>query len=94
MKAIILGPLVLCIAGLVFAATPTSKRVVPTGAVNPNLDPDIDNIYQNFQQRGFKVYLSTPNLSELREGEMVIVSSTTKSIMFRINDTLYKATAN
>lgn len=82
--------------GKAYPATQTSARVVQAGQIDPNASLDVQNIYNNFQQKGFKVFLSTPSVNELREGEVVIVSSTTKSIMFRVNDTLWnlKAVSN
>ena len=41
------------------------------------------------QSKEFDVYKSSPNLSDLRDGEIVLVSSTTKSLMARIGQSVY-----
>lgn len=57
------------------------------------VDAEFFNVSQNLQGRQFYIYLSTPNFSELQDGEVVIVSSGTfNKLMFRSGQELYSVT--
>jgi len=53
------------------------------------------NVTDNAQDRQFRIVSSTPVLSELRDGEIVIVSSGTYGkVMFRSNQEIYAVDAS
>ena len=53
-------------------------------------DDEFTNIYQQAQSKNFRVYTATPNLSDIQDGEVVIVSTTSYAkIMFRQNQEVY-----
>ena len=53
-------------------------------------DTEFTNIYSQSQSNQFKVILATPSLADLKDGEIVIVSSGTyQKIMFRQNQEIY-----
>ncbi len=54
------------------------------------IDREIENIEQSVQSKQFTVLQSTPNLSQLRDGEIALVSSgTVTRLMFREGQEIY-----
>ena len=54
------------------------------------VDQEIKNLENAVQNKEFTIKSSTPNLSDLRDGEFVIVSSGTfTKVMFRRNQEIY-----
>jgi hypothetical protein len=54
------------------------------------LEQEFNHIENSVQDRQFTVVQSTPNLGDLRDGEMVIVSSGTYTkLMFRMNEEIF-----
>jgi len=49
---------------------------------------EFNNIYMNAQSKQFAIFRSTPNLNELQDGQMVIVSSINKGIAWRDGTTV------
>lgn len=47
------------------------------------------NLYDNVQSRQFRVVTSTPNVNNLIEQEIVILNSTTKQLVTRLDNNLY-----
>ena len=53
-------------------------------------DREFKNIYETGQGRNFTVLNSTPNLNDIEDGEVVIVSSTSYTkLMFRMGQEIY-----
>ena len=54
---------------------------------------EMRNIYDNLQDKGFTVYLATPNLTDMKDGEMGIYASTTSlgqvALILRQGTTMY-----
>ena len=50
------------------------------------IQAEFDNVFANAQDQGFFVFKSTPNLNQLKDNQIVIVSSGTYTkLMFRRN---------
>lgn len=75
-----------CLCLLLIAAT---NQVHNTYKSEQQIYNEFRNVYGNMQSKEFDVYKSSPNLSDLRDGEIVLVSSTTKSLMARIGQSVY-----
>ena len=65
-------------------------QVYPTHDTTEKIDSEISNIENDLQSKQFTVVFATPNLNDLKDGEIVIVStgSYTK-MMFRQNQEIY-----
>lgn len=53
---------------------------------------EISNIYSTFQTRQFRVVTSSPTASQLREREIVLVSTSATSIFTKIDGATYSVT--
>ena len=49
---------------------------------------EFTNVFKNMQSK-IRVFTSTPNLTDIGDGELVLVSSTTKSMMFRFDEKVW-----
>ena len=74
------------IPGLAWGLSPVNNDFKDT-----SLDVEFKNIYDNAQAKEFRVFRSTPPLSELRNMEGAIVSSNTLVyFIFRADENLYR----
>lgn len=55
---------------------------------------EFNNIYLNAQSKQFEIFKTTPNLNQLQDGQIVLVSSTNKGIAWRDGQTVYFQTAS
>lgn len=57
---------------------------------NPNdIYSEFEYFYRKAQDKQFKIFTASPTLNQLENGEMVILSSTTKNIFTRIENSLF-----
>lgn len=78
MRWIILS-LFLCAFSPIYSQHDTKEKV----------DNEFKNGYDQMQPRQFTVVTSTPNLSDFRDGEMVIFSSGAVKVMVRVGQEIY-----
>jgi len=52
---------------------------------------EFEYLYRKVQNRQFKIFTTSPVLSDLQNGEIVILSSTTKNLFTRIDQSLFFA---
>lgn len=57
-------------------------------------DDEFTNIYGQAQSSQFKVVASTPNLTDLKDGEVVIFSTGAVKLMFRNGQDIYAVTVS
>lgn len=50
---------------------------------------EFDNVYNSLQDRSFKIFRSTPAISEMRNGEIVIYSSGSTKFMVRVDTQIF-----
>lgn len=55
---------------------------------------EFNNIYLNAQSKQFTVFKTTPNLNDLQDGQIVLVSSTNKGLAWRDGQTVYFQTSS
>lgn len=66
-------------------------RIHPTYDRPADIQDEFANVQNDLQPKEFTVFQSTPNLGDLRDGELVIVSSGAYvKMMFRQNQEIYK----
>ena len=82
MKRLLWGLLILPLLGLTPVFNDYSDK--------EQIGIEFKNVYDGAQSRQFTVWKTTPGLSELRDGEMVIYSSGTVFLMLRDNQDLYQ----
>ena len=61
---------------------------------NGKINDEVKNIEQDLQSKSFRVFTTTPNLSDLQDGEIVIFSSGAVKIMFRNLNDVYSVNAS
>ncbi len=66
-------------------------EIYPRHDTEFSVSEEFANVYDEAQARQFTVYATTPALSDLRDGEIVILSSNTYSVLiWRTLDDLWK----
>lgn len=70
---------------LLLALTPINNRFDKERAIYD----DLQNIYLNVQPRQYRLFTSTPNLGDLQDKEVVLVSTGTNALFTRIGQTRY-----
>ena len=58
------------------------------------INEEFQNVEDDLQSQQYRVFSSTPNLSELKDGQIVIFSSGAIKIMFRQNNDIYSVNAS
>ena len=53
------------------------------------IDDEFTNLYDQAQAEQFRVVFATPNLNDLKDNEVVIVSSGAIKMMFRVGQEIY-----
>lgn len=86
-SGIVTGFLSCLVLGLIMAFSQQRNRYLSERDI---LD-EFSNIYRTGQTRQFKIFTTSPTLNELEKGEIVILSSSTKNIFTRIDQSLYFA---
>lgn len=55
---------------------------------------EFNNIYLNAQSKQFEIFKTTPNLNQLQDGQIVLVSSTNRGLAWRDGQTVYFMTSS
>lgn len=71
--------LILCGFGPIYQSHDSQEKV----------DTEFVNLYDQAQSEQFRVVVATPNLNDLKDGEFVIMNSSTTKVMFRIGQEIY-----
>lgn len=79
------GFLIFFLTGIAYALTPVNNTFEDKG-----VETEFNNLYENAQGAQFKIVGSTPILSELRDGEVVILSTGAYTkLLYRANQEVY-----
>lgn len=63
--------------------------IYTTHETQDKVDNEITNLYTQAQSNQFRVYVGTPNLSEMKDGEVIISSAGLVRLMFRQGQEIY-----
>lgn len=77
---------------LIFAMISQLNAITPVRSgykSEEDIAPEFENIFENAQDQQFRVFKTTPNTVDLKDGEMVIYSSGTTNLMLRVGTTVY-----
>lgn len=89
-KRHILPAILASIAMLLYVMSLFAASPVRSTYDNPvDVRDEFINAYDELQAKKFRILVSTPQVNDLFEGEMVLVSSTSKSIYTRFGQTLF-----
>lgn len=78
---------ILCATVHLLSVTPS----VQTYNTPDQIAAEVKNVTDNCQDKQFTVYVATPNLRDLRDGEIILVASGTyNAVIYRVGQDIYK----